>query len=487
MIHNKQCTFIISFAAAILSAIVLACSPVSSALAAELTPTQDKNHRSYCNYKLTGLIERGDAERIKKFFASTLGYTNPDDWELSTNLGYSAPTTFATVNPDRLCLNSPGGSFLEALEIAKILNSLSYGTVVPRDARCESACALIFLAGSYLTEGESYVSDRHIHATAKLGFHAPSLSLSESLGDKFDRAQITSAYEVAIKSMAVIQESATILNLRSSLLAQMLGTPPSDMFYVDTVGKAVRWHIGVYGTKIPTELGARQVQISCKAALESEFDNQGEYGFIGSSQSGREPFDGGSQMSLVRSGSARNLNYKGQRTGYLTEAVSICSFSYKAGYQNGALKPGYLPGRVEFVDENISVALGPHSLYSPDIKLAYIALKSDDTFEPVAFEDDANGTERNTFIGGTCRVISNQRISDAEFCKQTQEAAALVHTWPSGSRTVILQRGNQLTINGTRARLLQDGTSGGSNAELGRCHLNLRSQNVFCFSASPIE
>lgn len=485
MKYSNQSPIIIAFSAVILSTMVLACSLISYASAAELTPINDQ--RSRCTYELTGIIERGDADRIKSVFAPTLGYTNPNDWVLNSNSSYSSgipfigqPTPLSALNSARICLDSPGGSFVEALKIANIINKLSFGTVVPRNARCESACALIFLAGTFLTEGERYAADRHIHATAKLGFHVPSLSLPKRPDGKFDSVEVMKAYKIAIKSMAVIQESSSLLNMRSSLLVQMLSTPPDSMFYIDTVGKAIRWHIGVYGTKIPTKLGAHQVQIACNAAVSSDFDSQGEYGFTGSTDSGREPFEPTNNLSFTRNGPVDNLNYEGRRSGYLQEAASNCAFSYKAGYQNGALKPGYMPGRVEFTDENISVAIGPHFLFSPDRKLTSIALSSDDKFDPVAFKDDARGTGQDALIRGMCRVISNQKISDSEVCTQTQEAAAQIYMWPSGSRTVIVKRGKQLTINGSQARLLQDGSSG-DNAHLGRCYLNLRTQNVFCF------
>lgn len=460
-------------------------SSLSQVTSAELIPIDDQITK--CKYRLTGVINRLDSDKIKKHFALKIGYSNPDDWKVDFTPGFNdalsnsrAANRFSIKNTQRICLDSPGGSFLEALNIAKIIHALNWGTIVPKNATCESACALIFLAGSFFTEGESVVADRHIHATAKLGFHAPSLLLPESTDQLFDREVVMKAYKVAIQSMAVIQQGVELLNLRSSLLAQMLITSPDEMFYIDTIEKAQRWHIGVYGTQIPSSIGGYQMQLACDAAIESLFDDQKLYQSTDTSEPISDDYDRRGELSFKRKGNTGSYNYNGVRTGYLGEAVSECKFSYSVEQGADVLSPGYMPGSVEFSDENLQVDIGPHFLFSPKSKLAMYARVDDRRYEAISFEDTSTSTLSTNAKSGMCRVITGRRIVDAEECIQTLERNAVVHTWPSGSRTVIASLNGRLTVNGSRAQLLQDGSSG-KNKHLGRCYLNRRTQNIFCF------
>lgn len=59
-------------------------------------------------------------------------------------------------------LESPGGSLVPAIEIGKLVRAKGYATVVLDQGTCNSACALIWLAGT----------PRHIEGAGHLGFHA---------------------------------------------------------------------------------------------------------------------------------------------------------------------------------------------------------------------------------------------------------------------------------------------------------------------------
>ena len=51
-----------------------------------------------------------------------------------------------------LWLNSPGGSVMDAIDMADIINAVGVTTVVPGKAMCASACAsVVFVAGKYRT------------------------------------------------------------------------------------------------------------------------------------------------------------------------------------------------------------------------------------------------------------------------------------------------------------------------------------------------
>ena len=54
----------------------------------------------------------------------------------------------------RVCLDSVDGSLDEAVRLADEIALRSLGTAVPDGAACESACAVLFLAGRFSPEGE---------------------------------------------------------------------------------------------------------------------------------------------------------------------------------------------------------------------------------------------------------------------------------------------------------------------------------------------
>lgn len=183
-----------------------------------------------CNIHLSGEITHGDAENFKEVFSrfKEAEGTRPE-------LQRRFPI---------LCLDSPGGSLSEAVDIASFLasgieNAITY---IPSGARCESACAIVFMAGS-----KDYYSLSHarlMHPNAKLGFHAPGLLLD---GQAFTAEQIGRSYSLALETAARIFDLRRLnLFFPDSLFEEFLRTPPKSMLYVETVGQAARWNISIF-------------------------------------------------------------------------------------------------------------------------------------------------------------------------------------------------------------------------------------------------
>ncbi len=173
---------------------------------------------------LSGPIAGGDAEQIKEIFLNSGLASNDDHADLV------------------LSLDSPGGSFAEALNIARVLNANGIGTYVDDGASCLSACAVAFMAGANI-DTQITVRDRTLHPRARLGFHAPSLAVPDT-GDVPAR-QLGEAFAVALSSIAGILEAEQYLGMSRSLIGKMIATPPDSMFYVTTTGMAGMWGIGV--------------------------------------------------------------------------------------------------------------------------------------------------------------------------------------------------------------------------------------------------
>ena len=172
-----------------------------------------------CSHRFTGNFEAGDARKI------------------------------TSARPLLLCLDSPGGSLVEALKVTAFMKQTPIATRLEANARCESACALVFMGGVFWAhESEGPAPWRVMHPTARLGFHAPSLSIPSG---RYDEANVKQAYGVALQSVAKIVFDLIHRNptagsaIPFSLLGEMLTTPPDQMLYVETVDQAGRWGIDV--------------------------------------------------------------------------------------------------------------------------------------------------------------------------------------------------------------------------------------------------
>jgi Bacterial SH3 domain len=80
-----------------------------------------------------------------------------------------------------LSLNSNGNNFEEAILLSLFVQRSGIRTMVKSGNRCNSACALIFLAGTSIEGGEAGThKDINIEVGAELGFHMPYVSAGQS-------------------------------------------------------------------------------------------------------------------------------------------------------------------------------------------------------------------------------------------------------------------------------------------------------------------
>ena len=201
-----------------------------------------------CNYIFEGEVEKGDAAKLGQL----VGYTSSV--------------------PDRLCLNSPGGSMAEGLKMFDAIWKHQFETIVTSDARCESACALAWLGGSaQIGTGAFRASLRSVEAGGRLGFHAPSLDLGE--GGSYSAAVVEKGFALALQTAQglfrlQLHNENGAHGMSQFLYHQTLATPPNEMFIIDTVGKALFADITVASLSLPSEkdLGAQEMVNVCAAA-----------------------------------------------------------------------------------------------------------------------------------------------------------------------------------------------------------------------------
>jgi len=178
------------------------------------------------DYRLSGPIEEGDLEKVKKI-------VRKNDYR-----------------PRRLNLDSPGGSFIEAAEIANFVWDNGITTLVNARRNCLSACAIIFMSGSIFDGDNYHPPNRYLHVLGRLGFHAPFIN-PEQLGDvpagkAAELAVLT--YKTALTAATKFLELSHKSKWPSSLVEALLKVQSARKFIeIDTVDKAGRWHISLFG------------------------------------------------------------------------------------------------------------------------------------------------------------------------------------------------------------------------------------------------
>lgn len=210
--------------------------------------------RDHCNIRMTGEVAAGDTEKFEALLAK------------HANQVASDPNLLGNPRIVTLCLNSPGGSLAEAIKLAESIRKtrpFPRGTGIPfittrleAGARCESACAIVFMSGTLDGWEDPPYPARSMHPTARLGFHAPALSIS---GGTYTEQHVNTAFGISIQSIASILRVLHVGEapdgtpyggeerwIEASLLETMLRTPANSMRYIETVDDAGRWSIPVW-------------------------------------------------------------------------------------------------------------------------------------------------------------------------------------------------------------------------------------------------
>lgn len=202
---------------------------------------------------IRGPIEAGDAARL--------------DRALEPSYARGGPPWY---RPAVVHLDSPGGNLKAALEVIEYILDSYLATEIDRDANCFSACALIFMSGNGTTRNfvETYLN-RRLHVSARLGFHAPYVPF-EGVG-----------YNAAVKQIAdilrLLDNKGSVLTgkpfLKRSLITELLLKGPNESFNIDTVDKAGRWDIELFGYAPRTQMSLENFKHACANVTSWKRDN----------------------------------------------------------------------------------------------------------------------------------------------------------------------------------------------------------------------
>ncbi|MBU0498693.1 MAG: hypothetical protein KJ867_01390 [Gammaproteobacteria bacterium] len=214
--------------------------------AADIRPAD----RPECGISLSGDIEAGDYDR---FVAAARGASNR-----------------------RVCLSSPGGSWTEGVRIAEYVMDSFLGTYVGAGKECSSACAIVFLAGArksrtintdkngrfdedFHTAEYFRIPNRTMHVTAKIGFHAPYLTLKEetySAGDvQTSRIAALKAYARFLGMMGQEKDIPNAFNfIPKRFVARAMKMKRDELMTVDTVDTAGWLGVDLDGYRLPKKI-----------------------------------------------------------------------------------------------------------------------------------------------------------------------------------------------------------------------------------------
>jgi hypothetical protein len=164
-----------------------------------------------------------------------------------------------------LCLDSPGGSFTEGLEIAKLLLQSAVSTEIDSNANCYSACAIVFMAGTQSQEG--FLSPlRHLHILGKLGFHAPYIVAKEG---SYGSETLSEAYREGVISIARLMKlepgKPHAEFFPKELIVELAQRGPAESFDIDTIGKVIDYNIDLDGLDGPHRFSDYTAEQICPA------------------------------------------------------------------------------------------------------------------------------------------------------------------------------------------------------------------------------
>ncbi|MCB1381765.1 MAG: hypothetical protein KDJ73_02305 [Notoacmeibacter sp.] len=430
--------------------IVLA--PAPAVRAAEIVPYE--NAQFACVVKLSGLIEAGDAERLATVI-NAMASDNPASPVSRVSDGlYKRSKLAVSFDPKkRICLDSPGGNLAEGIRLADMIYEV-LGTAIEPGAQCLSACSIAFMAGSESTESDAgIIASRVMDATAKLGFHAPDLTVQEG---SYNRDTVQGAFYVAVNSVGEILKRSGEFKFPYTLVGEMLRVRPQEFLYIDTVNRAARWHIDVANTVGPAEISPLAVSNACNNWYRFHADQVATNGLGDGS--------GTERWGWVQDFKPRKGEFSFSEEGFGQEGATKC-------HVIGELKnDGDLSGSIRIGENEIGTSLSKWIVYDQAVRLEDLALsRNPSPFRPVG-DEGAPASTPGTLTGG-CLVVKGDVLEDFEPCTRVTETTTSqsivktevhAHIWPSGGKTVVVEKTGsgifEQTINGVETN--SDAVSG---------------------------
>lgn len=199
--------------------------------------------------RLTGMIEAGDADRLR---------------EQLTGLQVSSPAKpgkpLATIE-----LSSLGGNLSEGIRIGELLRSFKVVAVVRKQDVCLSACALALLGGTT----PAYPSACNVEIGGKVAFHNFFLDRTALRDVTLDDpvASRLQGFADARGGAAMLIRYAADLGLPPAFVANLMARPVEEFQYVETIGEFLALNLCPAGLERPALPMSHQAVNVCNNSL----------------------------------------------------------------------------------------------------------------------------------------------------------------------------------------------------------------------------
>lgn len=214
---------------------------IQALLSAEISFFQPADAETACSVQISGTVVPGDYEKFESVLIENGWYDPNNDYPPYDSRGRE------------ICLNSPGGAFVDGIQISRLVRKVGAATYIENGKECFSVCAIIFMSGATIAEegGEGY-HNRTLHVGGRLGFHAPYYVKSALANlESEELAQLIDIYRLFVVELIaqsrIIAPDSVFPATPASLLEQLMNAGPDQMVEVDTIDEIGRWNIAITG------------------------------------------------------------------------------------------------------------------------------------------------------------------------------------------------------------------------------------------------
>lgn len=203
--------------------------------------------------RLTGMIEPGDAERLR---------------DLLNNLKESVPPR-SGMPLASIELSSLGGDLSEGVRIGELLRSYRVVAVVRKQDLCLSACALALLGGNTVRTGAAYPFDCNVEVGGKVAFHNFFLDRSHlrRLTSDDPIASRLQGFADGRSGAAMLIKYAADMGLPPAFAANLMARPVEEFQYVETIGEFLALNLCPIGLERPRLPLSHQAANVCNNSL----------------------------------------------------------------------------------------------------------------------------------------------------------------------------------------------------------------------------
>jgi hypothetical protein len=221
----RRPAFVLMLALGALTGLTALASAAVISIQPGLTAAASRGDASPPVLRLTGMIEAGDAERLRTILAAIRARSTA-----------RAGAAMATIE-----LASLGGDVYEGFKLGYLLREFDVAAMVRSGDVCMSSCALAFLGGTASHKDSRFVSARTIEVGGAVGFHNFFLNTNNAVNREAASPQegILKGFNQARGAASTLVRYIKTMGVDASFVARLLGRPSEEWEYIDVAGEFI--------------------------------------------------------------------------------------------------------------------------------------------------------------------------------------------------------------------------------------------------------